>query len=124
MKVTLLKPNFKDARGIIADVMAGTMVDAITLITSKKGASRGNHYHKRTRQWVYVLSGKLRCLARTPGGKTLRRVVGPGALIENPPREQHTFVALKDSAFLSISAGPRRGKDYEKDTFRLDVALR
>lgn len=122
MKITQLKPNHKDRRGLILDVIAGERVDAVTLITSKKGAVRGNHYHKKTVQYTYILAGRMRFLTRDKRGRLYKKDLGPGALVESPPGEIHTFKALTDCSFLSLSRGPRRGIDFEKDTYRLGPA--
>ena len=122
MKIKRLRPAHRDARGAILDVLAGVKIDAVTLITSKKGAVRGNHFHKRTVQYTYVISGRLRYLT-SRAGVVFQRMLRPGDLIESPPGETHTFVALEDCTFLSLSRGPRQGKDFEKDTYRLPVAL-
>jgi quercetin dioxygenase-like cupin family protein len=122
MKVLHLRPAHADARGAILDILTGVKIDAITIITSKKGAVRGNHYHKRTIQYTYLISGRLSYLT-SKNGKVARRVLKPGDLVESPANETHTFVALQDSVFLSLSRGPRRGIDYEKDTYRLSKKL-
>lgn len=59
MIVTKKIPNFVDERGEITDIIDGDNVNSITLITSKKGAVRGNHYHKQTIQYLYLIEGKL-----------------------------------------------------------------
>lgn len=123
MKVRRLRPAHADSRGAILDVLAGVKIDAITIITSKKGAVRGNHYHKRTIQYTYLVSGRLSYLTSGKSGKVARRVLKPGDLVESPPGETHTFVALRDSVFLSLSRGPRQGIDFEKDTYRLSKPL-
>ena len=121
MKILRLKPNFKDKRGLIMDVLT-VPVDAVTMITSKKGAVRGNHYHKKTTQWTFVVSGSLRFYT-LKNGKPFSRVLKAGDLVESKPGELHTFKAVTDCTFLSISKGPRRGIDFEKDTYRLEVPL-
>ena len=123
MKVRSLRPAHVDARGAILDILTQVNIDAITLITSKKGAVRGNHYHKRTVQYTYLISGRLSYLTSGKSGRVARRVMAPGDIVESPPGETHTFVALRDSVFLSLSRGPRRGFDYEKDTYRLPKPL-
>jgi quercetin dioxygenase-like cupin family protein len=123
MKVRGLRPAHVDARGAILDILAGVKIDAITIITSKKGSVRGNHYHKHTIQYTYLISGRLSYLTSVKSGKVVRRVLKPGDIVESPAGETHTFVALRDSMFLSLSRGPRRGIDYEKDTYRLAKPL-
>ena len=50
-----LAPQFSDDRGEILDILTGENIDAVTLITFTKGATRANHYHKETIQWNYVI---------------------------------------------------------------------
>ena len=46
MKKIKTKISFKDKRGYIMDLLEKKEINAITLITQKKGQVRGNHYHK------------------------------------------------------------------------------
>jgi quercetin dioxygenase-like cupin family protein len=123
MKVARLKPAFRDRRGAITDILTHVSVDAVTIITCRKGSKRGNHFHKKTIQYTYIVSGRMKYLTRPSGGKLRSRIVGPGCLVESPAKENHAFVALTDSVILSLSSGPRRGFDFEKDTFRLERPL-
>ena len=59
MKITHKEINFEDARGTITDIFVKDPQDHGTIIMSKKGAVRGNHYHKTTKQSDFILSGKL-----------------------------------------------------------------
>ena len=111
---------FQDDRGRIVDVMEATDCNYVTVISSRKGATRGNHYHRNTIQWVYVLRGKMLAHSRMPDGPLQRAILEAGDLIKNPPLEQHALTALEDSEFLVLTSGLRGGKDYEKDTYRLD----
>ena len=54
------KISFKDHRGIIIDMIEKERINAVTLITSEKKSVRGNHYHKKTWQWNYILDGKAK----------------------------------------------------------------
>ncbi len=119
MKMVRTQISFKDARGSIRDILDGVALDAITLIISKKGVVRGNHSHKKTTQYLYVLSGRVRYLSRKGTGKVRSAILGPGDLAMSPPGEAHAIVSLRASTFLAISHGPRHGRNYEADTFRL-----
>ena len=123
MKISQQKINFRDSRGTISDILDDVPVNAVTIITSKKGVARGNHYHKKTTQYTYIVSGKIKYLSRKGAGKVRSAVLSAGGLAISPPGEAHTVVALKDTVFLSISKGPRHGLNYEADTYRLDVPL-
>lgn len=123
MNVQKVPVAFSDARGEIIDVLKKGMVEYVTIIHSRKDAVRGNHYHKDTIQYLYVLSGKLRAVAQMPGEKPAEAILEAGDLIVNTPLERHAFKAIEETSFLVLTRGPRGGEDYEKDTFRLDVPL-
>ncbi len=98
-------------------------MNAVTIITSKKGVSRGNHYHKKSVQYTYIISGRVKYLSRKGAGKVRSAILPAGGLAISPPGEAHTVVALADTVFLSITKGPRHGRNYEADTYRLAVPL-
>jgi quercetin dioxygenase-like cupin family protein len=124
MKRTKTKPNFVDRRGEIRDLLSHEPIDAITYITCAKGAVRGNHYHKKTIQYDYVLKGEIRCVSKDmKTGRIARTTLRPGDLVYHPANEAHAFEALKHSIFLSFTRGPRNGTDFEKDTVRLEIPL-
>lgn len=123
MKVVKPRPAFKDARGLIIDILDGIRVECVTLLTSKRGAVRGNHYHKKTTQYAYVLEGKLRLWTQRPGRSVRTRIISAGDLVVTPPKERHAFVALEDSVLLACAHGPRAGRSYEADTYRLDEPI-
>ncbi len=123
MNVTRKKPVHRDARGVITDLHVGQPVNALTTVTCRKGAIRGNHFHKGTTQFTYVLSGRLHFFAQNEGGPVERRVVRAGDLVTSPPLERHAFEALEDSVLLAFCHGPRAGRNYEKDTYRLAEPL-
>ena len=123
MRVIRVKPAVADRRGTITDVLDGTRVECVTLVTSKKGAVRGNHYHKKTTQYTYVLGGRFRLFTQRVGRAVQSRVVKAGDLVVTPPLERHAFVALEDSLLIACAHGPRAGRSYESDTYRLAVPI-
>ena len=56
-KIKLLKKNFEDKRGKIIDVFVNSPKDHCTIVTFTKGAVRGNHFHKKSTQFSFLLSG-------------------------------------------------------------------
>ena len=119
MKKIKTKINFKDNRGFIIDLLEKKNINAITLITQKKGKVRGNHFHKKTIQWNYLIKGKLELLTKKNKHKIIRTLMKEGDLVETSKNESHAIKALKNSEFLVFTQGPRGGKEYENDTFRL-----
>ncbi|MBI4138629.1 hypothetical protein HY479_00570 [Candidatus Uhrbacteria bacterium] len=124
MKFIRTKVNFKDARGEIRDILTHVAIDSVTSITCATGAIRGNHYHKKTTQYTYILSGKLMSYGRKGmRGKVVKKIVKAGDLLMHGPNEAHAFKAIEPSHLLQLGFGPRRGDDYELDTFRLEKPL-
>ena len=123
MKVDRIRCTKKDERGEITDIMIKQNIDYVTLITSAKGSTRGNHYHKKTDQWVYVLEGTMKMLTQIPKGPVVVTILEKGDLAKTGFMERHAMIALEDSAFMVFTRGPRGGDDYETDTYRLPEPL-
>ena len=124
MKVVRIQPAFEDERGQITDILTKEEIQFVTLITQAKGTTRGNHYHKETVQWNYVLQGKLKLLTQFPGGPVTSTLLEAGDLAVTDQEERHALEALEDSVFLVSTRGVRGGADYEKDTYRLEQPLK
>jgi quercetin dioxygenase-like cupin family protein len=123
MKKIVYQVAFSDHRGNISDLIENENINAITRITITKGAVRGNHYHKATWQWNYVVSGKMKLVARMPDQEPQELILEPGDLAVTDPYEYHALVGLEDCEVLVFTKGPRGGKEYENDTFRLETPL-
>ena len=118
-----VEPAFQDQRGAIADVLEGEPVEHVTIIDSAPGAVRGNHFHRETNQWVYVLRGALHYVVEGPDGEREQGTVRPGDLLMTGPMEKHAMEALEPSSMVVLTRGPRGGRKYETDTYRLDEPL-
>ena len=123
MKIETIKLTYQDDRGSITDIVEQLDFNGATMIESKKGSIRGNHYHKLTVQYIYVLHGKMKSKAKKVDEPMVAVIVEPGHLISHEAYEAHSFEALEDTLFLVLSSGLRTGSDYEKDTYRLNVPL-
>ena len=109
----------RDNRGLIIDLLEKKKKNSITFITQKKGKIRGNHYHKKTIQWNYLLKGKILLVAQKKNSPIKKIILNVGDIVVTEKNEKHAIKALKNSEFLVFTQGPRGGKDYEKDTYRL-----
>ena len=118
-----IKKNFEDNRGIITDIIVKERIDYVTIITNKKGAVRGNHYHKETIQFLYVLEGSILVASKFKGKDLEKKVLKVGSLLFNEANEWHALKSLEDSKLLILTRGLRGGKDYESDTYKLDEPL-
>lgn len=123
MKVEKKHISFQDDRGSIVDVIESIDFNGATIITSKAGSIRGNHFHKKTIQYAFVLEGKILAKSKKVGMDLEEVTLEPGDLISHDFYEAHMFEALVDTKFLVLSSGLRTGKDYELDTFRLNTNI-
>jgi dTDP-4-dehydrorhamnose 3,5-epimerase-like enzyme len=123
MKIKKINLTYEDQRGSITDIVEKLDFNGATIIESKKGSIRGNHYHKKTIQYIYVLYGKMKSKAKKLNEPIIEVIVEQGDLISHDAFEAHNFEALEDTLFLVLSSGLRTGKDYEEDTYRLKVPI-
>lgn len=122
MKQIKYRSNFSDNRGEIFDLIEKENINAVTMISFFKDAIRGNHFHKKTTQWNFVLNGELLVISKKKGIKK-KKLFKKNDLFILEPNEQHAIKALKKSLLLVFTKGPRGGKEYENDTFRLKRKL-
>ena len=117
-----IDPAAVDARGIITNLFEGPL-EHVALITSKKGSVRGNHYHKKDHQYIYLLSGAFEshsCEVRNPGRKQVLKVRA-GDIVDTPPLTAHAQRFTEDSVFLALSTRQREHGKYEDDTVRFPL---
>jgi quercetin dioxygenase-like cupin family protein len=123
MEIIDLKAAHTDDRGAITDLISDDTINAVTLITFTKDAVRANHYHERTVQWNYVISGEVLLATQMPGGERLERVLRKGEFAVTREGERHALRGVTDAEVLILTKGPRAGSQYEEDTFRLSEPL-
>ena len=123
MIIKKIKNNFEDERGVIRDILVKEKIDFVTIIFSKKNSIRGNHFHKETVQYLYVLEGSVLVASKFEGKKIEKRILTEGDLLLNEPFEWHAIKSIEDSKLLILTRGLRGGKDYEADTFKIDKPI-
>ena len=105
MEIIKLKPAHTDDRGTITDLIADDTINAVTVITFTKGAIRANHYHERTVQWNYVISGEVLLATQMPGGERVEQVLSRGDLAVTRETERHALKGLTDAEVLILTKG-------------------
>ena len=68
------KKVFKDKRGLIADVIYNNQINHIAYITTNKNGIRGNHYHKKTTQYTFVLDGRIKYYHKNKSAKKVSQL--------------------------------------------------
>lgn len=120
-----LEPATVDERGAIYDILEAE-VKHIGYITFVKGAVRGKHYHKKSTQFTYMLSGRIELITkdlRQKEAEIEKVVMTARDLATIPPSIIHAYRALDDSVILDITTESRLGDGYESDTIRVDLNI-
>jgi dTDP-4-dehydrorhamnose 3,5-epimerase len=116
--------GFADKRGLITPILDDTSIGikSILYIKSKKGSTRGEHYHKRDNHYIYCIFGKfIYSQSKPPFSKITSVILKPGDLVFTPATHWHSMEYLEDSVMLAFATEPRKQNKYENDTFRLKI---
>ena len=121
-KRIILPQAHVDGRGSIQPLVDLPMKNA-SLITSRKGTLRSNHYHKTDWHFMYVLSGSFEYYYRpTNSDEEPQKVsIGTGEMVFTPPMEDHATVFLEDCEMIVVSRNPRDQESYEADVERVEL---
>lgn len=115
-----LEEAHSDDRGYIQSIVNFPMKN-LSLIRSRKGALRSNHYHVTDWHYMYVTKGSFDYYWRPTGNDAAPEVtrVSAGELIFTPPMEDHATVFLEDTEMFVASRNPRDQASYESDVRRV-----
>ncbi len=121
VNVQKLQPDFADKRGSITDII-NKKVSHVGVIVTQKGAVRANHYHKRSTQYNYILSGRAEVMVADVNNvsKFEKYILTPGDFMTILPLTIHRFRALKKTVMLDIISQSRADGAYEKDVYRVE----
>lgn len=112
--------SFEDERGKIVDILTDEQIEHVNYITFKAGAVRGNHFHKQSIHFHYVLKGQIEFYRKLSYGPIRKEIAKVGDLVFTGFNESHALRALEDSEIMVFTRGPRGGRNYETDTYRLE----
>ena len=117
-----LAPSFADDRGSI-QMLVDFPIGSALVITSKKGAVRGNHFHKEDDHYSYLASGRMEYYHRPAGSSEPPEVliIEPGQMFYSPPMVEHTMRFLEDSVFYVFAKLNRDQESYEADVVRVNL---
>ena len=121
--IVQLQKAIVEDRGII-QMLIDFPIGSALVITSKKGTTRGNHYHLEDDHYSYLESGKIEYLYRTAGSSENPNVaiIEPGQMFYSPPMVEHTMRFLEDSKFEVFAKSHREQESYESHVVRVNLA--
>lgn len=109
MTHAILRPLFerRDERGVFRELLSGFPAGNVVCGEMSRGAVMGNHYHRRTRVFFYVLSGRAAVATIDVESGAIERFrleANEGVFLE--PGESHAVRFLVDSQFLMLKSEP------------------
>lgn len=118
----MIKPAFSDKRGLVADIFEGKIAH-VGYVTFVKNAVRGNHYHKKSTQYTYIIFGEVELFLKhfkKKSNKIRKVILKKGYFVSIPPGFIHAYKAITSTVMLDMTTLSRKGSGYENDTIRVD----
>lgn len=115
---TIVSPLFerRDSRGIFREVLSGFPAGTVVAGHMGAGAVMGNHYHRRTRVFFYLLAGRAGVrTVNIQSGVRDKFLLGENQGVFLEPGESHAIRFLVDSDFLMLKSLPY--DPHDPDTF-------
>ena len=121
--IVQLQKAIVEDRGII-QMLIDFPIGSALVITSKKGTTRGNHYHLEDDHYSYLEFGRIEYFSRPAGSEEDPNVniIKPGQMFYSPPMVEHTMRFLEDSKFYVFAKRHRDQESYESDVVRVNLA--
>ena len=113
MKNRIIKPSYKreDERGLLLEIVKNKPFVDLLYGKMKKGSIIGNHYHKKTLEFLHLLEGKAHIYTKNiKNGKKLDFILNKGEGISFDLYESISIEFLYDSKLLLFN-----NKTFDKD---------
>jgi len=84
------------------------------------GQRRGDHYHRRKREWFTCVHGEAVVLLSTNNGQTIAVEISPKkpAIVYAGPGTAHALLNKKDEVAIIVSYGSEQHNPEDEDTYR------
>lgn len=112
-----------DKRGLLVQndyPEIGKKIEHFLVTFSKPGVIRGNHYHKRKREWFYILEGRAKLyLYNLKTNKKADYVIDSAdpELIEMEPNIVHAIENIGDTTMIFLGLVNERFDSDDPDTY-------
>lgn len=108
-------PHFyhHDNRGKIHGILQNKNIQEVNFLASKKDNIRGNHFHKKTDEYFYIISGEVEVKIKNILDNTQREFLAEkGDIFLIKPYELHTFVIVKNASWINFLSQPMTNNDF------------
>lgn len=118
--IVRISDKAEDERGGLMEIINGEPGLQMNILYTKAGFVRGNHYHKRTKEFFFVLEGEIKFVTVDEDTKERHETVcPPGDRIEIPPTVRHALKSITDSTIIEYKN--EAYNDENPDTFPFEV---
>lgn len=115
--------TFDDDRGSLFVVKSAKTlqhpIGSVTVLRSKGGAERANHFHKTDSHLTFIADGAMEYFERQEDGTIFRTLVARGSSVFTPPKVEHCMRFVGDTIAVVLADRHRESADYEKDLVRV-----
>ncbi len=96
-----------DERGTLVEVLNTGQWGAVLYGEMRRGAVMGNHFHRRTEVYVFLVRGQARVTAvNVDTGARSESMLATGEGVHLPVNESHALRFLEDSMFIMLKSLP------------------
>ncbi|MEK6677453.1 MAG: hypothetical protein AABZ47_17600 [Planctomycetota bacterium] len=131
--LALVHPTYvrEDERGSFIEILNRGPWETVITGFMRPGGILGNHYHKKTRMFLYLLQGSAEIWVRAVRCETdgdchdnalasvARETLATGQGLYLEPNQAHAIRFLEESSFLLLKS--RRYSEVDPDTFLYEV---
>jgi quercetin dioxygenase-like cupin family protein len=104
-------------KGVFVELLSDKVINSVSYLTCKKGFVHGNHYHKYTTHYNYVVFGKILLVTQVENNELVKTFLKKGEMYTISPMEKHAIFAMEDTELLVLAKGPNGNKEFESDTY-------
>jgi mannose-6-phosphate isomerase-like protein (cupin superfamily) len=118
----IVKPSFRreEQRGLFVEILNEGPWETVIHGTMRPGGVMGNHYHKRTTAFFYLVRGKAQIVIRHMVDQNEERLeLNPGEGVYFYPYETHAIRYLEPSDFIFLKS--TRFREDNPDLFPAPV---
>ncbi len=99
--------EFSDDRGLIRGITQGVNWREINYIETVKGNVRGGHYHKKTKEGFYIISGRIEVTFKNIKSRRVKTFIAEkGDIFTIKPNVVHTFKVLSNASWINYLSQP------------------
>ena len=119
---------FEDFRGSLKKILKKSNIgkdldiEEAYVLYSKKGAIRGNHYHKETTEYFCVLKGSVKFATKVVGKEHIEEISideGDNIVVEVPPLTAYAIINEKDEKAIILVLSTKEYDENYNDTYKM-----